>query len=394
MLAGLAVVVLLAPPASSPEAWLSLRGSGLLTLQDTATLPAGRVAAAGSVDNRDRDPLGLDLLDGSLAFTLGITPRLEAFGYAVLSRVAALPESPPLAPPPLDLILAPGAATPARPYYALYPETPYVDKRGRARFDEWVRGDLVLGLKHRLSEAAGVRPALAVSADLKLPLRRRLADLQSGSGTGGVDAAARLVGEWTRGRNAWIASAAYGWTGAPAEHDRLIATASGGGPAVVVEERLVLADRIEVGLGYRRRLAPRLAAVLEAVKVFETGRRTLLVDAAPPLDVLAGVQIRRGRGRLAAGLRYHANAPRSGSVRPSPLAGLVDVSDVAPEALAPYLTALGAGGAISELREGSHRVVAARAMLPLPAGARRLPETYRVRSEHQVGFMLVWGWVF
>jgi len=39
-------------------------------------------------------------------------------------------------------------------------------------------------------------------------------------------------------------------------------------------------------------------------------------------------------------------------------------------------------------------VVAATDALPLPAGARRLPETYRVRSEHQVGFVLLWGWVF
>ena len=387
-------LALLASPAVPREAWLSLRGTGLLTLQDAATLPAGRVTAAGGVDNRDRDPLGLDLLDGSLAWAAGLTPRLETYGYAVLSRVAALPERPALPPPPLDLIVAPGTSVPLRPYYAVYPETPYVDKRGRARFDEWVPGDAVIGIKHRLTETAGLRPALALSAELKLPLSRSLADLQSGSGTAGVDLGAHLIGEWKWGGSTWIASAGYVRTGPPGLHDRLIAAADNGGPATVAEQPLVLADRLEAGLGVRHLLTPRLAAVLEAVKVFETGRRTPVLDAAPPLDVLAGVQVRWGRARLAAGLRYHGDALPSGSLRPTPLAGLVDVTDVAPAELARYLAALGAVSALPALRAGSHRLVAARDALPLPEGARLLPESYRVRSEHQVGFVIVWGWAF
>jgi hypothetical protein len=44
------------------------------------------------------------------------------------------------------------------------------------------------------------------------------------------------------------------------------------------------------------------------------------------------------------------------------------------------------------LRPGSNRVLAPTSDLPpLPYGARVIPGTYRIRSEHQVGFMLVCG---
>ena len=81
-------------------------------------------------------------------------------------------------------------------------------------------------------------------------------------------------------------------------------------------------------------------------------------------------------------------------MRPSPLAGLIDLSDVPADELAGYLEAVGAGAALPHLRDGAPRVIATSAGQPLPAGARRLPDTYRIRSEHQVGFLVTWAWTF
>ena len=66
--------ILLAGPAGSPAApeapltWGALVGSGLFTIPDTSTLPRGRFIAGVTIDNRDRDPLGLDLVDGAIAW--------------------------------------------------------------------------------------------------------------------------------------------------------------------------------------------------------------------------------------------------------------------------------------------------------------------------------------
>jgi hypothetical protein len=391
MLVRLLLAALLASPAPAEQAWPSTRGSGLLTLPDAATLAPGRAVLSMVVDNRDRDPLGLDLLDGSLLLTLGVAGKTEAYGWLVFSRVASLPEPPALPPPPLDLIVAPDAEAPPRPHYALYAETPYVDKRGSARFDAWVPGDALVGVKRRISQGRAWKPALAAALELKLPLDRGYSRLQSGSGTGGWDVGARLVASWDGERQSAVATAGYVRTGNGPLGDRLLVASDAA--AHVSDRPLELADRLELGVGGRRALSGRLAILAEAFRVFEVGERTPILDAAPPFDLLAGVQLRLGRSGLTAGLRFHANALDS-ALRPSPLAGLVDLTDVEPDALAAYLQAVGAAGALPHLRDAGHRVIATRSGQPLPAGARRLDATYRIRSEHQVGFVLAWHWRF
>jgi hypothetical protein len=392
MRARLLVLALLAAPAAAQDAWPSLHGSGLLTLPDTATLAPRRVVAAFALDNRDRDPLGLDLLDGALLLTAGVARGTEVYGALVLSRVAALPEPPPLPPPPLDLIVAPGSAAPTAPHHTLFAGTPYVNKRGSARFDAWVPGGALLGVKRRLSHGRASRPALAVSVDLELPRGRELRLLQSGSGTGGWGVGGRLAAAWGPAARHLVATASYMLTGEGSQGDRRIDVDAGG--ARVTDSPLELPDRLELGLAYRHELRGELALVAEALKVLEVGARTPTLDAAPPLDVLAGLQLRLGRARVSAGLRYHANPLESGRVRPSPLAGLVDLTDVAEHELAGYLEAVGASAALPHLREGAPRVIATNAGQPLPVGARRLPDTYRIRSEHQVGFVVTMGWAF
>jgi hypothetical protein len=378
-------------PARSPAP--SLSGSGLFTLPDTATLAPGRFTLGVALDNRDRDPLGLDLFDYSLAWAAGLTRRLETYGRWVFSRVASMPEPPVLPPPHLDLVVVSGPAPP-RPHYAIQPAVPYVNRRGRARFAAFVPGDAVAGLKLRLVEGDGARPALALGGEVKAPLSRKVADLQSGAGTGAVDATARLTAQWRPGAYDVLAAASYTWTGRPPLGDRAI-LAGAGGDAEVSDLPLVLPDRVELGVGARRALSRRLAAVFEATAALDVGARTPTVDAKTPVDVVAGVQARFGGARLGLGLRYHGHALPSGERRPSPVAGLIDVTGLGDEALADWLTAVGAAPAAPYLRAGSQRLVAgAPADVALPDGARVVPTEYVVRSEHQLGFVVVWAWAF
>ena len=104
----LAIVVSAAPPVSPATAnprpadremdWLSLNGSGLIALPDTSTLAPGRVSLAAGVDNRDRDPLKMDVLDFDAAWTIGVAPRLETYGHVVMARAITVSPRPTLFP--------------------------------------------------------------------------------------------------------------------------------------------------------------------------------------------------------------------------------------------------------------------------------------------------------
>jgi hypothetical protein len=395
----LLVGILLAAPATNavpqptPQPWPSLLGSGLLTLQDAATLPPGHFTVALTVDNKDRDPLGLDLVDGAFTLNLGVTPWAELYMEHVFSRSVAVPDTPVLPPPPLDVLVAPGMPVPSRPYYSLYSPVPYVDDSGPIRFGSDVPGEGILGVKVRAFEPKAQRPGLAWSLGVKFPLTQSLRDLQAGSGTGSIDFTLRTIGEWRRGRWSFVTSAGFTRVGKTAYPDRRIESKSG--TLSVTDEPLLLPHRVDVGVGVRRDLGPRLAAVAEGTTVFEVGRRTRIVDRAQPIDVLSGLQFRWRRVRATAGLRYHGNALRSMQTRPAPLAGLVDLSHVSERDLTSYLDQVGLAGAGSSLRQGTHRLlVPPAAGPPLPPGARVIPPTYRIRSEHQVGFVLLWGWTF
>jgi hypothetical protein len=158
---------------------------------------------------------------------------------------------------------------------------------------------------------------------------------------------------------------------------------------------LILPHRVDAGVGARRVLRPNLAAVAEVSTVFDVGHRTKIVDRARPVDVLAGVQFRNRKFRVTAAIRDHMHALQSMKIQPSPLAGLVDVTRVSDADLHDYLSQAGMSEAMPMLRLGSHRLlVPTPGGPPLPAGSRVIPPTYRIRSEHQVGFLLLWGMTF
>jgi len=393
MLPGFALATLVlaqaaAPPAVTETPWPSLLGSGLLTLQDTATLPKGKFMVAFTVDNRDRDPLGLDIFDGALAWNVGLG-RGEFYGNYIFSRGVAVPDTPVLPPPPLDLILLPGAALPQRPYYSLYSPLPYVDDSGPIRFGSDIQGDAVLGGKARALQPKGWRPGLAGSFEVKIPVTKDLRYLQAGSGTGGVDLGFRVIGE-SRPSPRWsvVASATFNRVGSPAFQDQRIEL-SGGRP-VAIEEPLQLPNRVDLGLGGRFALRKAVALVAEIVTVIEQGPHTRRLDPARPVDFIGGFQARWRALRFNGSLRYHGNDLPSMQNRPAPLAGLVDMTHVSDANLAAYLRAAGLPGAESLLRSGTHRLVAPGVGAPsLPEGARVIPATYRIRSEHQIGFVLL-----
>ena len=392
------LLALLAGPTLADEAQLpspSLMGTGLLTLHDTRTLPRGRFTIATTLYNRDRDPLGIDVFDYSVAFAVGIKARVEAYGSGVFSRVVVVPDFsqtwPALPPPPLDLVLPQAMAVPDRPYYAIAPTFPFANGRGDQRFTDLVPGDLVLGVKARLRDGNEKRAGFAVSGEIKIPLTERMGALQSGSGTGGIDLSVSGISEKRFAGMDVVTSAAVTFVGGVPLADRVLMANRDG--SAIVEEPLRLPSRIELGVGLRRSLAPRVALVGEAVATIEVyGAKTL--DRVSPLDLLAGVQARAGRARLTTGVLYAGGSPPSGIVRLSPLAGFVDLSRASDEDARLYLEQGGLGGAASHLRHGAQLVTPRVPGAALPTGARLIPDRYTIISLHQLGFVFVLGWAF
>jgi hypothetical protein len=396
LLVAVLAATLAAPAYAGDDPAPALLGSGLLTLQDTRTLRPGHVTAATTLHNRDRDPLGIDVFDYSMALTVGITPKLEAYTRGVYSRVVVVPDVsntwPVMPPPPLDLVVGRDRVVPERPYYPLYAGMPYANGRGDQRFSHLVPGDLVFGAKRRLRDGIPGRASLAVSAEMTVPLTRRLNALQSGAGTGGIDATIRLTSEWRLGRFDLVATGAFTRVGAPYLGDRIIVADENG--AEVVQEPLRLPHRIEIGGGVRRPLSSRFAVVGEMVATLETAGGTRTLDAAPPLDLLGGFQARLGGVRLTAGILYSARSLATGDVHATPLAGYVDLSRVSETDVREYLEHAGLAGAAGTVRPGVQVVTPPRPGVALPRGARVIPDTYTIESEHQLGFTLVLGWAF
>ena len=379
------------PPAR--DSWAALLGSGLLTVQDTATLEPGRFSFALTIDNRDRDPLGLDIFDGAVAVRAGVTRWAEAYGQFVLNRSVAVPDTPVNPPPPQDQLVPPGTVAPSRPWYSLYSPSPYVDDTGVIHFGAGHPGDAVLGLKARALEPRGARPGIAASFEVRFPLVKNLRDLQAGAGTGGTDVRLGAVSEWLWDRWSLVAAAGFTRPGQPAYADRRIE--SRGDTILVTDEPLLLPYRVDLGIGARRVLSRSFAVVAEANTVFETGRRTTSLDRARPVDLLLGVQFRRKGFQMTAALRDHRNALPSMQMRSSPLAGLVDVTDVSADDLSAYLRDVGFAAAEPHLRPRTHRLLVPPPVdVALPPGARVIPDEYRIRSEHQLGFMLIWALTF
>ena len=316
------------------------------------------------------------------------------YGHAVVSRAVAVSPRTTLFPSPIDILVPRGLPVPQRPYYPQYTPIPYVNRTGRSQVGRFLPGDAVAGVKKTLRAPSGIAPGLAASADIKVPLAWGLADLQSGAGTGAVDERARLTAEWGGRTRSVVASAAYTHRGRPSWGDRVIVfDASGTADAQDLPMRLP--GEVGLGLGMRQAVTPKVALVAEVTKLAEVGGRTHAFREPGPLDVVAGAQARWRDVAVTGALRYHANSVPRMTRYVSPLGGLADLSRVADADLVPYLTAIGASGALRFLR---HRSQSALEIPdggpPLPDGARILPPDLLVRAHDQIGYVLACGWTF
>jgi hypothetical protein len=382
-----------AAPAATAPTWVSTSGSGLLSLPDVATLAKKHLDLGISFDNQDRDPLRLDVVDYSITWDYGLASNAETYGHVVVSRAVIVAERPTMFPPPVDVIVPSGALTPARPYYLLYAPFPYVNRTGSSQFSRFVPGDAVFGGKLRFAKPSGWRPGLAASLELKLPMTRELAKLQSGAGTGGFDQTFRLTAEWRSRRQSLVASAAVTHVGKPPFGDCVIvATPEGATPTAMP---ILLASRLQLGLGFRHVLKPSVALVAELTKVAPFGEHSVAFEAPGPLDLSAGAQLRWRGLHLTLGVRYHANSIASFGTHPNPFGGMTDLTGVEPGARDAYLTAIGAGPSIPYIRDRSQIAVFTPANgPPLPEGALVLPPIYTVRSHDRIASLLVLGWSF
>lgn len=392
----LALTLSVASPAAEPPApntGSGATGNAVILLPDTSILEPGRLLFGFAVDNRDRDPLGIDVFDAFLSGTVGLHRRVQLETHLVIIRNVTVPQDPPLPPPPADLVALGDAEIPHK-RHTLLATAPYVNARGNQRLDKWMPGEAVLGLKGRLLESRGLRPSVAVIAEVWLPMAGALPDLRSGTGTGTRDLAVRAIAEWKAGTTDLLATARYTRVGRGAIGDRIIRIAPDQ-PATVTDESLRLPDRLDLATAVRAPLRPGLWLVGEIETSIDYGSsRTPVLDPPRPLDFRIGLVSRVGPARLLAALRYHGNSAHTGD-HPSPMAGMVDVTDVREPDLREWLAEVGAGDAFAGLRPGTHRVVAGvGSTQPLPAGALRMPATYHTGSAHQVGFTLAIAFTF
>ena len=94
-----------------------------------------------------------------------------------------------------------------------------------------------------------------------------------------------------------------------------------------------------------------------------------------------------GHFDLSAALLKHFRALPSGESRANPLAGAIDLSNVAFLDRNAFLARVGLGAAAGEVRDGAHIVAIGVTTTSLPQGAVRIAPTYNIRSEHNLGYI-------
>ena len=330
------------------------------------------------VDDRDRDPWGIDVFDVGFRFRYKSGERTEFFANAIADRVVALPEAPAIPSSPRDLIFL----GPARPIPSAFSgEHPYLDKRGEARVDAFIPGLITLGFTRTL-RSEGL--ALGASAALAIPLSGSLNALRSGANSGRPDgifavmASRELFGGTAHGRVAFTLPGNGSWA------DRSLSVS--GNTVAVSEMDPPIGNRLDGGLAWIRPLTDSLALALEGrtTKEFVGEDR---IDYITPVDLLFGLHKSFGHFDLSAALLKHFRALPSGESRANPLAGAIDLSNVAFLDRNAFLARVGLGAAAGEVRDGAHIVAIGVTTTSLPQGAVRIAPTYNIRSEHNLGYI-------
>lgn len=341
---------------------------------------AGAFGADFYFDNHDRDPQGIDVFDVGFRFRYQVADHTELFASFVADRVISLPEAPAIPSAPRDLLFVGSIVTVPNAFNG---EFPYLDKRGDARFSAMIPGPATIGFTRSFGDATGL-PAFGFSASLVIPMAGSIHALRSGAGSGRPDSSfaalfgRELLGGRLHGR------AGYTITGKGRWADQSFTQV--GSTVTKVVTKTPIGNRFDAGLAWVRPLTDTSAISLEArfTKEFVGEER---IDAVSPLDLILGLHKAFGRWTVSASVLDHLRPLPSGAVRANPLAGAIDLSNVGKVERNAFLARIGFGGTLGDLRDDAHIVVVGSNSGSLPAGAVRIPATYNIRSEHNLGYV-------
>ncbi len=351
----------------------------LLAVQEAGVLRRGLFEGTALIDNYDRDPLGLDVVDGIMAFRIGVARALELRMSYEITRSVSSPGMHPVPAPPLDIVVLDGPP-PTGPYRAVYWPMPFL-RHSPSRVDEMVPGEYTLGLKGRLFRQNRWRPAVALVVQVTAPGDLSRKTLAKGSGSGGLDAGVHAAATW-RYRRLWV-SANVGGTlnSAVVPGDQIISAGAGGIEDVRIRRPAFLHNRF----GSRLRVWRGVSMLGEAAGWMPVGGHTAMQSESGAADVLGGVQLRFRNLTFTAGVREHLKPQENGRALPTgPLAGAVDLSGLSLVARASALDGIDVEGR----RPDANLVVLGwPSGRPLPDGALRIPATYPTSTTGNAGFV-------
>lgn len=282
--------------------------------------------------------------------------------------------------PPLDIIVAGGGLAPGA-YRSMYWPMPFLSHKP-ARVGDMVPGEYTLGLKGRLFRQRGWRPALALGARIAVPGDMSRHELSKGSGSGTLDIGLHSALSWQLGRLDLSANLGATLNGVVEPGDQVLVIGEPSARPLEIRRPHFLHN----GIGARWRLRRDLAALAELSGWASLGGHTRMQRECGAADALGGLEVHVRRLRLTLGLRQHLLPETNGLRLPTgPLTGAVDLSDVPEEVRAPLLASLGA-----ENRRVDANVVVLGwpSAMPLPGGARRIPEQYATSTTGNTGFFV------
>jgi hypothetical protein len=356
-------------------------GERMLTVQEAGILEPGEFDVAFHLDNYDRDPLGIDVVDGSFSFRVGVVPHLELYlGYQI-SRSVSSPGYHPVPSPPLDIVVL-GGPVPGDPYRAMYWPMPYLG-HFTARVDEMVPGEYTFGARTDLFSQRGLRPAVSLGAHLTGPGTNARFDLAKGSGTGGVDAGVQAAASWRHGRLRAAVNLGLLLSHSLDPSDQIIVA---GAPLVGGEVPIQRPNLLQAGLGLRLRVWSGVSVVTELAGWGPVGGRTPMQGESGASDLLGGLLIDVGRASVALGLRWHLRPQADGvTLATGPLAGALDLSEVPHPERAALLETFGVSG----LRHDANLVVTGSAPGSIwPEGVRAVAPSYETSTRGNLGVAL------
>jgi hypothetical protein len=367
------------PSASSADP-LDGTGRTLLSTREAGVLPLGRFEVGFLLDNYDRDPLGIDVVDGSVSLRLGVGRGVELGLTHQVTRSVSSPGAHPVPPPPLDVVALDGRL-PREPYRAMYWPMPYLSHHG-ARVDDMIQGEYTLGIRRSLFPQRGLRPALTVGAQVTVPGTTARYPLSKGSGSGTLDAGFKSAASWRYGSLRLSANLGLTVNNDVDIGDRLV-----GGEAIssLCERTIRRPEFLQAGMGLRLPVRKDLSAVAEVSGWSPVGGHTPMQSESGASDLLVGLLLDVKKTTVALGLRWHLGAPADGQSLPvGPLAGAVNLSSVPAAERARFLDSF--GGAAP--RPDANVVVTGLPLdAELPDGAVYLPSVYETHTQGNIGMV-------